>query len=186
MPVSPLSHAPTNTSPYQSIYSWSLLLAFISRKGVLFSTASPECVSSQLLRIENLISPLFCPAGYWGSAVSSSRTRSWLLLQLPHSQLLEKVEVVSRRAGEQRRKKRIYTLEFWKLESREKLKNVTWGQNAWLSSYRAERGRFIPIATLWPMSCQKLPASVMCGGFTGTSPSLVSFLQCCGRKGITE
>lgn len=148
--------------------------------------ASPECVSSHLLRTEELISPLFCPAGYWGSVISSSQTCSWLLLQLPRSQLLEKVEVVSQRAGEQRRKKRIYTLVFWKLESREKLKNVTWGQNAWLSSYRAERGRFIPIATLWPMSCRELPASVMCSGFRRTSPSLASSLQRCGRKGITE
>lgn len=110
----------------------------------------------------------------------------WLLLQLPHSQLLEQVEVVSPRAGEQRRKKRIYTLVFWKLESREKLKNVTWGQNVWLSSYREERGRFIPIATLWLVSCRNFPTSWMCGGFRGTSPSLVCFLQSCGRKVITE
>lgn len=109
-----------------------------------------------------------------------------LLLQLPHSQLLEQVEVVSSRAGEQRRKKSIYTWVFWKLESRGKLKNVTWGQNVWLSSYREERGRFIPIATLWPVSCRNFPAPWMCGGFRGASPSLVCFLQLCGRKVITE
>lgn len=133
--------------------------------------ASPECLSSQLLRTEKLIPLLFCPAGYRGSVASSSQIHSSLLLQLPQVQLLEKVEVVSWRAGEQRRKKRIYTLVFRKLESREKLKNVTWGQNACLSSYRVEWGRFIPIATLWPMSCWELPASVMCCGFRSASHS---------------
>lgn len=117
----------------------------------------------------------------WGAVVSSSLTCSRLLLQLPRSQLLQNVEVVSQRAREQRRKNRIYTLVFWKLESREKLKNVTWGQNVWLSNYRAELHRFIPTATLWPMFCWEL-----CGGFRGASPSPISFLQCCGRKGITE
>lgn len=106
--------------------------------------------------------------------------------QLPHSQLLQQVEVVSPRAGEQRRKKRIYTLVFWKLESREKLKNVTWGQDVWLCSCRAERGRFVPIATPWPVSWRNFPASWMCGGFRGTSFPLICFLQLCGSKGITE
>lgn len=152
--------------------------------GLLFSMTSPECVSSQFLRTE-LISSLFCPADYGGSAISSGQTSSLLLLQLPCSQLLKKVEMVSQRAREERRKKRIYTLVFWKLESRQKLKNVTWGQNAWLSSYRAEWGRFIPIATLWPMSCQELPALMICGGFRRTYLSLISSLQHCGRKGIT-
>lgn len=79
----------------------------------------------------------------------------------------------------------MYTLVFWKLESREKLKNVTWGQNAWLSSYKVKRDRFIPITTLCLVSCWKLPALVMCGDFRGTSPALIFFLQCCGRKQIT-
>lgn len=46
--VSPLIHASKNTFPHQSIYSWSLFLTFLSRQGLLFSMASPECVSSQL------------------------------------------------------------------------------------------------------------------------------------------
>ena len=102
------------------------------------------------------------------------------------TQLLEKVEVVSHSAGEKRRKNRIFTLAFWKLESREKLKIMTWGQNAWLSSYRVEQDRFIPITTLWPVSRMELPALVMCSGFRRTSPSLAFSLQHCEKKGITE
>lgn len=129
----------------------------------------------------------------WGLARSSQPCPALLLLRLCLSVRLSflpapslQVEVVSPRAGEQRRKKRIYTLVFWKLESREKLKNVTWGQDVWLCSYRAERGRFAPIATPWPVSWRNFPTSWMCGGFRGTSPPLICFLQLCGRKVITE
>lgn len=64
--------------------------------------ALSEGVGRQLLRAGEFISPLSCPAGSWGSVRPSFQP--CLLLQLPHSQLLEQVEVVSPRAGEQKKK----------------------------------------------------------------------------------
>lgn len=51
---------------------------------------------------------------------------------------------------------------------------------------RRERGRFVPIATLWTVSCRNFPASWMCGGLRGTSALLICFLQLRGRKVIAE
>lgn len=89
------------------------------------------------------------------------------------------------RAGEQK-EENLYFWYFGSWNPREKLRNVTWGQNVWLCSSRAERGRFIPIATPWPVSCRNFPAPWMCGGLRGTSPSLICSLQLCGRKMISE
>lgn len=90
--------------------------------------APPECVGRQLLRVGKFIPALSCPAdaealSFLPSVLSSSPDCS---LQLPHSQLLEQVEVVSPRAGEQ--KKQEENLYFGILEAGiqgEKLKNVT-------------------------------------------------------------
>lgn len=161
------------------IYSWS----FLSNQGLLFPMAPPEGVGRQLLRVGKFISPLSCPAGSWSSVLPSSPACSCSSLT-PSAGAGWGGEPKGWRAKEERREFILWY--FGKLESRKKLKNVTWGQNVWLSSYRAERGRFIPIATLWPVSCRNFPTSWMCGGFRATSPSLLCFLQLCGRKVIRE